>query len=156
MVYTVDSSNSPRFPRDGVRSSQRREKSSSPKSETVSGEAESINSMLEQSNDWAAIESSDSKKGNAGKAKKPAWNKPTSNGVAEITSPVMDATSWPALSESTKPSPKPSPAESSSKIVSDGSIPTSQVLGFYLFLLFLIKFREQRRKERFFILFCLR
>uniref|UniRef100_A0A3N7F716 HTH La-type RNA-binding domain-containing protein n=1 Tax=Populus trichocarpa TaxID=3694 RepID=A0A3N7F716_POPTR len=126
MVYTVDSSNSPRFPRDGVRSSQRREKSSSPKSETVSGEAESINSMLEQSNDWAAIESSDSKKGNAGKAKKPAWNKPTSNGVAEITSPVMDATSWPALSESTKPSPKPSPAESSSKIVSDGSIPTSQ------------------------------
>jgi len=139
-----------------VRSSQRREKSSSPKSETVSGEAESINSMLEQSNDWAAIESSDSKKGNAGKAKKPAWNKPASNGVAEITSPVMDATSWPALSESTKPSPKPSPAESSSKIVSDGSIPTSQVLGFYLFLLFLIKFREQRRKERFFILFCLR
>lgn len=109
-----------------MRSSQRREKSSSPKSETVSGEAESINSMLEQSNDWAAIESSDSKKGNAGKAKKPAWNKPTSNGVAEITSPVIDATSWPALSESTKPSPKPSPAESSSKIVSDGSIPTPQ------------------------------
>ncbi|KAJ6773502.1 LA-RELATED PROTEIN 1B [Salix purpurea] len=126
MVYTVDSSNSPRFSSDGVRSPQRRKKTSSPKSETVTGEAESINSMLEQSNDSAAIESLDSKKGNAGKAKKPAWNKPTPNGVAEIISPVMDATSWPALSESTKPSPKPSPAESSSKIVSDGSTPTSQ------------------------------
>ncbi|KAJ6306289.1 hypothetical protein OIU78_021579, partial [Salix suchowensis] len=126
MVYTVDSSNSPRFSSDGVRSPQRKKKTSSPKSETVTGEAESINSMLEQSNDSAAIESLDSKKGNAGKAKKPAWNKPTPNGVAEIISPVMDATSWPALSESTKPSPKPSPAESSSKIVSDGSTPTSQ------------------------------
>uniref|UniRef100_A0A2P2M9N8 Uncharacterized protein MANES_18G010500 n=2 Tax=Rhizophora mucronata TaxID=61149 RepID=A0A2P2M9N8_RHIMU len=71
-----------------------------------------------------ATESSDGNNANAGRPKKAAWNKP-SNGVAEL-SPVMGAVSWPALSESTKPSPKSSPAESSSKTVSDGSIPNSQ------------------------------
>lgn len=63
----------------------------------------------------------------AAKGKRAAWNKP-SNDVAEV-SPVMGAISWPALSESTKASPKSSQAESSSslKIVSDGSMPSSQV-----------------------------
>ncbi|WCJ44286.1 La-related protein 1C [Euphorbia peplus] len=59
---------------------------------------------------------------NAGNPKKPVWKKPL-NGVTEV-SPVMGAVCWPALSESTKFSPKSSPsADSSPKIVvSDGSL----------------------------------
>lgn len=60
--------------------------------------------------------------GNAGGAKKSAWNKPSANGVVEgTTTPVMGAASWPALSESTRPVPKSlSSSESSSKPTSDG------------------------------------
>ncbi|KAA8547541.1 hypothetical protein F0562_003970 [Nyssa sinensis] len=56
-------------------------------------------------------------------AKKPAWNKP-SNGALEV-GPVMGADSWPALSESTRASPKSS--SESLKTLSDGS--ASQVSG---------------------------
>ncbi|KAJ8772701.1 hypothetical protein K2173_027878 [Erythroxylum novogranatense] len=70
--------------------------------------------------------SSDGTNGNIGKPKKLAWNKPL-NGVTELR-PVMGATSWPPLSESTKPSAKTSSqAESSSKTVSDVSVPSSEV-----------------------------
>ncbi|KAJ9553874.1 hypothetical protein OSB04_017919 [Centaurea solstitialis] len=62
---------------------------------------------------------------NAGGVKKPAWNKPSVNGVVEgATTPVMGAASWPALSESTRPGVKSSASSSSeplSKPVSDGS-----------------------------------
>ncbi|XP_072960543.1 la-related protein 1C-like isoform X1 [Typha angustifolia] len=55
----------------------------------------------------------------AGAAKKPAWKRP-SDGSIEV-GPVMDADSWPALSETAaKPSPKPSFSSDSSK-TSDGS-----------------------------------
>lgn len=56
--------------------------------------------------------------GNA--VKKPVWSKP-SNGVVEAVSPVMGAVSWPALGESTKPSPKSSSSESL-QALSDGSM----------------------------------
>ncbi|XP_057761813.1 la-related protein 1B-like [Arachis stenosperma] len=57
--------------------------------------------------------------GNKGRAaKKPAWNKPSSNGGASEVKLVMDAVSWPALSESTRVAIK---SESSSKGLLDGS-----------------------------------
>lgn len=64
---------------------------------------------------------------NAGRPNKPAWKKPL-DGVSEV-SPVMGAVSWPALSDSTKFSPKSSPsADYSPKIVvSDGSVPSPKV-----------------------------
>ncbi|KAK9271245.1 hypothetical protein L1049_026835 [Liquidambar formosana] len=71
---------------------------------------------------YVAEESSDSNSGNAARPKKPAWNKP-SNGVVEV--PVMGADSWPALSETTRASPKSLP-DSSSKPISDGSVSVSQ------------------------------
>ncbi|XP_042507802.1 la-related protein 1C [Macadamia integrifolia] len=61
-------------------------------------------------------------KSNAAKSKKPAWNKP-SNGIVEV-GPVMGAVSWPALSESTRASPKSS--SDSLKALSDGSANISQ------------------------------
>ena len=67
--------------------------------------------------------------GNAARPKKLAWNKPSnapSNGGVVEVSPVMGAFSWPALSESTKASPKSS-ADSTSKTLSDSSLSTSQV-----------------------------
>ncbi|KAG2319217.1 hypothetical protein Bca4012_054515 [Brassica carinata] len=54
--------------------------------------------------------------GNAGK--KPAWNRP-SNGASEI-GPVMGASSWPALSETTK-----APSNKSSSDSSIGDVPSS-------------------------------
>ncbi|KAF8095526.1 hypothetical protein N665_0330s0008 [Sinapis alba] len=54
--------------------------------------------------------------GNAGK--KPAWNRP-SNGASEI-GPVMGASSWPALSETTK-----APSNKSSSDSSIGDLPSS-------------------------------
>ncbi|XP_061366010.1 la-related protein 1C-like [Gastrolobium bilobum] len=75
-------------------------------------------------NTVADLDSSDASDGNAGRSKKPAWNKP-SNGVVVEAGPVMGADSWPALSESTKASGK-LPAESSSKTAVDGSLSTSQ------------------------------
>ncbi|CAN4123660.1 unnamed protein product [Withania somnifera] len=75
----------------------------------------------------AQLESSDNGSGdgtNSNGAKKPAWNK-TSNGGATDVSPVMGAVSWPALSESTKASPK-SCSSDSLKTLSDGSVSLSQ------------------------------
>ncbi|KAJ0026038.1 hypothetical protein Pint_09333 [Pistacia integerrima] len=73
-----------------------------------------------------AAENLDANNSNAARPKKLAWIKP-SNGVVEI-GPVMGAVSWPALSESTKPSPKSSVADSSSsKTLSDGSVSNNQV-----------------------------
>lgn len=71
----------------------------------------------------SAGEGSDGNDGNAARPKKLAWNKP-SNGVVEV-SPVMGAVSWPALSESTKASPKSS-IDSSSKTVADAPVSSSQ------------------------------
>lgn len=85
--------------------------------------------------DMESLENNDNISINAVVSKKPAWKKP-SNGLD--ISPVMGAVSWPALSESTKPSPKSSSStttttDSSSpfspaKIVvsPDGSMPTNQ------------------------------
>ncbi|KAL4579006.1 hypothetical protein LXL04_015141 [Taraxacum kok-saghyz] len=69
-----------------------------------------------------------SSNGNASSLKKSAWNKPSANGVVEGSSaPVMGADSWPALSELTRPLPKPlSFTSESSKPTSDGSITVSQ------------------------------
>lgn len=64
--------------------------------------------------------------GSGGNAvKRPVWNKP--NGAMEV-GPVMGAVSWPALSESTKASPKSSGSYDSIKTPSDGSVPLSQVI----------------------------
>ncbi|KAI8017601.1 La-related protein 1C [Camellia lanceoleosa] len=59
-------------------------------------------------------------------AKKPAWNRP-SNGVVEVGT-VMGAVSWPALSESTRASPKSSSSDSV-RAHSDGSVLISQGTG---------------------------
>ncbi|XP_058725402.1 la-related protein 1C-like [Vicia villosa] len=78
-------------------------------------------------NSGKTVDTGEGSDGNAGRSKKPAWNKP-SNGVVMETGPVMGAESWPALSESTKVSAK-SIAESASKVavaVADGSTSTSQ------------------------------
>ena len=71
----------------------------------------------------AQPEGSDNGSGGNNGAKKPAWNKP-SNGATEA-GPVMGAFSWPALSESTRASPKSS--SESLKTLSDVSVPVSQV-----------------------------
>ncbi|KAI4336749.1 hypothetical protein L6164_015238 [Bauhinia variegata] len=99
---------------------------SSPKAATASPPVDDLNT--------AAADTSDGNNGNAGRTKKPAWNKP-SNGVAEV-GPVMGAVSWPALSESTKASAKTS-ADSSSKTAADGSLSSSQVW-FQSLLLYLV------------------
>lgn len=64
--------------------------------------------------------------GNAGK--RPAWNKPSNGNEA---GPVMDAVSWPALSESAR-APSNKSSSDSLKGLSDGSpsLPVSQV-GFF-------------------------
>ena len=64
----------------------------------------------------------DNGSGSTNAAKKQAWNKP-SNGVVEVE-PVMGAVSWPALSESTRASPKSAPSDS----MKDGSVLVSQVV----------------------------
>lgn len=71
----------------------------------------------------ALLENSDGCGGNAGRQKKSVWNKP-SNDVVDV-GPVMGAVSWPALSESTRASPRSSP--DSSKAVVDGSAAGIQV-----------------------------
>lgn len=79
------------------------------------------NSMLPENSVLSpepAEESYEVTSGNAARQKKPAWNKP-SNGVVEIRA-VMDAVSWPALSDAAKASPK-SLSELSNQI-SDGSV----------------------------------
>ncbi|KAM3342898.1 la-related protein 1C isoform X1 [Capsicum galapagoense] len=78
-------------------------------------------SSLASSSDAAQVERSDNGSGdgtNSNGAKKPAWNKPSNNAVD--VSPVMGAVSWPALSESTKASPK-FPSSDESVSVSQGT-----------------------------------
>uniref|UniRef100_A0A5B6YVQ8 Putative la-related protein 1C-like n=1 Tax=Davidia involucrata TaxID=16924 RepID=A0A5B6YVQ8_DAVIN len=69
------------------------------------------------------LENSDSNNSNVGHPKRPAWNKPL-NGEVEAGPVMGGAVTWPALSESTRPSPKPS--SDSSKPISDGSVSISQ------------------------------
>ncbi|GMH14917.1 hypothetical protein Nepgr_016758 [Nepenthes gracilis] len=64
--------------------------------------------------------------GNSNDTKKPAWNKPSNVNLESGT--VMGAASWPALSESTRASPKLSSSDSP-KIPSDASASFSQVTG---------------------------
>ncbi|KAK9164562.1 hypothetical protein Syun_005464 [Stephania yunnanensis] len=68
------------------------------------------------------FDGSDNSKSNVPQTKKHAWNKP-SNGAVEAGH-VMDAFSWPALSESAKASPKSS--SDSLKALSDGSTSVAQ------------------------------
>lgn len=59
---------------------------------------------------------------NVGATKKPAWNKPSSDGTAAVDfGAVMGADSWPALSESARASPKTSSTDSP-KAVFHGSV----------------------------------
>ncbi|OIV94859.1 hypothetical protein TanjilG_22056 [Lupinus angustifolius] len=74
-----------------------------------------------------SVESSDNNGGNdVGSVKRPAWNKSSSDDASSsvVKPPVMDAVSWPALSDSARSSAK---QESSSKGFLDGS---SNVLQF--------------------------
>lgn len=77
----------------------------------------------------------DNGSGGNGASKKPAWSKPSSKGGTDV-GPVMGAVSWPALSESTRPSPKSS--SDSLKTLSDISVSAPQVppptLPYFLFL----------------------
>ncbi|CAH9105824.1 unnamed protein product [Cuscuta europaea] len=63
----------------------------------------SVSSLQDDTASEAPRDGSDNSDGGSNAVKKLAWNKP--NGVMEI-GPVMGAMSWPALSESTKASPK--------------------------------------------------
>ncbi|XP_043709672.1 la-related protein 1C [Telopea speciosissima] len=151
MATTADSASSNHSPRssglsgDGQNSPQqiRRRNLSSPWAHVVRGESEAVpaapsspmsplaTSTPEQTPDCSPAKSSPENSGlevqsdnnNAARTKKPAWNKP-SNGVVDI-GPVMGAVSWPALSESTRASPKSS--SDSLKALSDGSAAISQV-----------------------------
>ncbi|XP_075481021.1 la-related protein 1C-like [Primulina tabacum] len=58
---------------------------------------------------------------NVGATKKPAWNKPSSDGTTIDFGAVMGADSWPALSESTRASPKISSTDSP-KAIFHGSV----------------------------------
>ncbi|PSS29995.1 La-related protein like [Actinidia chinensis var. chinensis] len=71
--------------------------------------------------DHSVTENSDYGSGSSNAAKKLVWNKP-SNGVE--LGPVMGGVSWPALSESTRASPK-STSSDSLKPLSDGSVSIS-------------------------------
>ncbi|KAK7271688.1 hypothetical protein RJT34_27788 [Clitoria ternatea] len=75
-----------------------------------------------------AVESSDNGGGhNGGTSKRPAWNRPSSNGAAvSEVQPVMDAVSWPALSESTRAAMK---SESLKGLLDGSSLPQLQGLG---------------------------
>lgn len=96
----------------------------SPEKISLSDDCSTQKISPEISTSGALPESSDCNDSNVGRPKKPAWNKPV-NGVVEAVSVMGGAISWPALSESTKPSPKS--ATDSSKPISDGSASVSQV-----------------------------
>lgn len=95
----------------------------SPEKISLSDDCSSQKISPEISTSGGLPESSDSNDGNVGRPKKPAWNKPV-NGVVEPVSVMGGAISWPALSESTRPSPKS--ATDSSKPIPDGSTSVSQ------------------------------
>ncbi|KAJ4964135.1 hypothetical protein NE237_024074 [Protea cynaroides] len=101
--------------------------SSPPLSSSLSAMATSEQTTLDNDNSGVEAQSDNSyinsnNNSNAVMTKKPAWSKP-SNGVVEI-GPVMGAVSWPALSESTRASPKSS--SDSLKALADGSTTISQ------------------------------
>lgn len=91
--------------------------------ESVSGWATG-NSPLQDTATEAQPESFENSDSGNNAVKKPAWNKP--NGSTEA-GPVMGAVSWPALSESTKASPK-SVSYDPLKTPLDGSVPPPQVI----------------------------
>ncbi|GFY87943.1 hypothetical protein Acr_05g0015820 [Actinidia rufa] len=88
--------------------------------------AAAASSSLDHSVTEVQTENSDNGSGSSNAAKKLVWNKP-SNGAVEVGS-VMGAVSWPALSESTRVSPKSSSSDSL-KPLSDGSVSVSQGTG---------------------------
>ncbi|CAL0314489.1 unnamed protein product [Lupinus luteus] len=80
---------------------------------------------VEESSCYA--ESSDnSGASSGGSVKRPAWNRPSSNGAAssEVTPPVMDAVFWPSLSASARASTKPEVSSSNGLV--DGSSSVAQ------------------------------
>ncbi|GAB4847582.1 hypothetical protein Ancab_026645 [Ancistrocladus abbreviatus] len=94
----------------------------------TSQEKEKENSMVEVQAQQTES-SSGNGNGSGNGIKKPVWNRQPPPIVNSLESgPVMGAASWPALSESTKASPKLSPSDSS-KFPADGSISLSQAIG---------------------------
>ncbi|BAT99944.1 hypothetical protein LR48_Vigan499s004700 [Vigna angularis] len=85
---------------------------------------EAFHSTVSEADDFSsAAESSD----NGGAAKRPVWNKPSTNGAAASEAqPVIDALSWPALSVSTRAAMK---SESAKGLLDGSSVPQLQVLG---------------------------
>ncbi|RDX70488.1 La-related protein 1C, partial [Mucuna pruriens] len=126
---------SPRHSSDNIQSRRAaRLPTSPPWNQVVRGESESVaaapSSSPSQSmevfpsaaapvDDFSsAPESSD----NGGAAKRPVWKKPSPNGAAASeVQPVMDALSWPALSESTRAAMK---SELSKGLLDGSSVPT--------------------------------
>ncbi|XP_027360635.1 la-related protein 1C-like [Abrus precatorius] len=146
----ITGNHSPRHSSDNLQSRRTTRLSHSPSwNQVVRGESEPVaavpsssaaSSLLSQSvetfpsaaapgdDSSSALESSDDGGGNnGGSAKRPAWNRLSSSGaVALEVRPVMDALSWPALSESTRAAMK---SESSKGLVDGSSVPQSQGLG---------------------------
>ncbi|XP_059623436.1 la-related protein 1C-like isoform X2 [Cornus florida] len=109
-----------------IQEQDRHSSSDSSPSKLAASAVVSASSSPEESAVESQAEYSDNSNGNGNAAKKSAWSKP-SNGGAD-GGPVMGAFSWPALSESTRASPKSSSSESL-KALSDGSISASQGIG---------------------------
>ena len=109
----------PLSPRAGSPSGRPGAVASPPWTQIVRGpESEAVGAPADISLAENPPDSSDNSGGNAGGggSKKPAWNKKPSNGSVDGgPGPVVigGAASWPALSESTKASPKPSPSADS-------------------------------------------
>lgn len=108
---------------------------SSPWTQIVRGpESESIGAPADISLAENPPDSGDNCGGNAGGGggKKPAWNKKPSNGSVDSgpgSVVIGGAASWPALSESTKASPKPSPSADSGSPSPPPPPPPIQVTG---------------------------
>ncbi|KAL3845348.1 hypothetical protein ACJIZ3_002751 [Penstemon smallii] len=139
----ADSPRSPSSTANGGVSSppSRRRNLTSPWASVVRGDSEQISSpaatplspppeevspldnfVIESLGSEAQPESSDDS--NAGRARRPAWNRPV-NGIVDGGSIMGGAVVWPALSESTRPIPRS--LADSSRPVSDGSAASSQV-----------------------------
>lgn len=125
---------SPRHSSDNLQSRRAtRLSASSPWNHVVRGESDSV-AAAPSTEDFpsapspvdyfsSAGESSD----NGGAPKRPVWNKPSPNGAAASeVRPVMDALSWPALSESTRAAMK---SESSKGLLDGSSVSQMQGLG---------------------------
>lgn len=128
MASTVDNSSSPVIPKISPSSSHvvcgEHEHVGDPSPKALSGRSP-LNPSFETQSPRSSAGSEHGGSGNAADAfaisrgKKPAWKIP-SNSAIEVVS-VMDAVSWPALTESAKASPK-SPSSDSLKALSDGSV----------------------------------